>query len=239
MNPVKARGPQVQITKDGPYVVSGKVPLSQEIIGTNEAGESTKWKHSRTYPSQERYALCRCGHSSNKPFCDGSHLTVGFDGTETAQHLPYLEQAKTLRGPSMSLTDVESLCSSARFCDPHGSVWKLVFTTDNSLPSKHFVKQTCACPSGRLVAWDNDTGKPIEPKFEPSIALIEDPSKACSGPLWLRGGLSLIGSDGFAYEVRNRMTVCRCGASRNKPFCDGTHISIGFHDEKGDEACNA
>lgn len=122
MNPVKVSGPQVQITKDGPYIVSGAVLLSKKIIGTNQDGESTTWEPGQKYPPQKQYALCRCGHSSNKPFCDGSHLAVGFDGTETAQRLPYLEQAKTLRGPSMSLTDVESLCSSARFCDPHGSV---------------------------------------------------------------------------------------------------------------------
>jgi CDGSH-type Zn-finger protein len=47
----------------------------------------------------------------------------------------------------------------------------------------------------------------------------------------LRGGVQVLGADGFNYEVRNRMTLCRCGASQNKPFCDGTHASIGFSDE--------
>jgi len=63
-----------------------------------------------------------------------------------------------------------------------------------------------------------------------SIGLIEDPAEGVSGPLWLRGGIPLIAADGFAYEVRNRMTLCRCGASKNKPFCDGTHITVGFRD---------
>jgi CDGSH-type Zn-finger protein len=40
------------------------------------------------------------------------------------------------------------------------------------------------------------------------------------------------GDDGRMYEVRNRMMLCRCGASENKPFCDGSHASIGFKDEK-------
>ena len=78
-------------------------------------------------------------------------------------------------------------------------------------------------PSGRLVAWDNETGKPIEPKLEPSLGLIEDPVEQCSGPIWARGG--------HRYEVRNRVTLCRCGASKNKPFCDGTHAAIKFRDE--------
>lgn len=231
MNQKKATGSKVQILKNGPYIVSGDVPLSKEIIGINEGGESIKWEQGQKYPSQGQYALCRCGHSGNKPFCDGAHTKAGFDGTETANRKPYLDQAETLRGPSMSLTDVESLCAFARFCDPRGRVWNLVNETDKPLTSECFINQTCDCPSGRLVAWDNNTGKPIEPKHEPSIALIEDPSKACSGPTWLRGGVQLIGADGFEYEVRNRMTLCRCGASQNKPFCDGTHASIGFDDE--------
>ena len=184
-------------------------------------------------PSQNGlFALCRCGQSVNKPFCDGTHTKVGFDGTETASRKAYLDQAEVMRGPAMSLTDVERLCAFARFCDPNGQVWNLVTQTDDPRTHKDFVRQTCDCPSGRLVAWDNATGQPIEPKYEPSIGLIEDPAKGCSGPLWLRGGVQLIGADGFNYEVRNRVTLCRCGASQNKPFCDGSHASIGFSDTR-------
>ncbi|MFA7496941.1 MAG: CDGSH iron-sulfur domain-containing protein [Acidithiobacillus sp.] len=231
MSQIKATSAQVQITKNGPYIVSGAIPLSKEIIGTNATGESVRWEKRQKYPSQDQYALCRCGHSKNKPFCDGSHAKTDFDGTEAANRKSYIDQAKSFRGPNLSLTDVESLCAFARFCDPCGQVWHLVNETDNPQKRKHFVSQSCDCPSGRLVAWDNNTGKPIEPEYVPSIALIEDPSKACSGPIWLRGGVQLVGADSFAYEVRNRMTLCRCGASQNKPFCDGTHASIGFKDK--------
>ncbi|HYM36099.1 MAG TPA: CDGSH iron-sulfur domain-containing protein [Steroidobacteraceae bacterium] len=229
MEPKQAK---VQIVKNGPYLVSGDVPLSKTSIGTNEHGASVKWQPGQNYPAQEKYALCRCGESKNKPFCDGSHKTNGFDGTETASRKPYREQAVVMRGPTMSLTDAESLCAFARFCDPHGQVWNLVNQTDHPSASKHFVDQTCDCPSGRLVAWDNKTGESIEPKYEPSIALIEDPAQGCSGPAWLRGGVQITGADGFEYEVRNRVTLCRCGASQNKPFCDGTHASIKFNDAK-------
>ena len=222
---------KVQVTKDGPYMVSGNLPLSKEVIGADAAGASVSWEHGREYPRQAQYALCRCGHSTNKPFCDGTHAKIGFNGTETASRKPYLEQAKVMRGPAMSLTDVESLCAFARFCDPNGSVWNLVNETDNPKAHKNFVRQTCDCPSGRLVAWNNATGEAVEQKYQPSIGLIEDTAKRCAGPLWLRGGVQVLGADGFNYEVRNRMTLCRCGGSQNKPFCDGTHASMGFSDE--------
>jgi len=222
---------KIQITKNGPYEVSGSVPLSNEVIGANAAGDSVQWEHGRKFPAEESYALCRCGHSGNKPFCDGTHEKIGFIGTETASRLPYAEQATVMRGPTMTLTDAESLCSFARFCDPNGSVWNLVNETDDATARKAFVHQTCECPSGRLVAWDNATGAAIEPHYEPSIALVEDPVKECSGPIWLRGGVQVIAADGFLYEVRNRVTLCRCGASQNKPFCDGMHAQIGFRDD--------
>jgi CDGSH-type Zn-finger protein len=232
MNSQKPVDAKVRISKDGPYLVSGDLPLRKEIIGTNDAEESIKWLPAEEYPAKAKYALCRCGHSATKPFCDGSHAKVGFDGTETASRKPYIEQAEVIRGPTMSLTDVESLCAFARFCDPNGKVWNLVNETDEPTATKQFVSQTCACPSGRLVAWDNATGQPIEPAFAPSIGLIEDPAQHCSGPIWLRGGVQVIGADGFEYEIRNRVTLCRCGASKNKPFCDGAHASIGFSDSQ-------
>jgi CDGSH-type Zn-finger protein len=222
---------RVQVTRYGPYRVSGSLPLDEQVIGANGAGESVAWQQGRTFPLEQQYALCRCGHSAHKPFCDGKHAKVGFDGTETASRASYREQAKVIRGPAMTLTDAESLCASGRFCDPNGSVWNLVNMTDRA-DREHFARQTCDCPSGRLVAWDNATGERLEPEYEPSISIVQDPANGCSGPLWLRGGVQLIAADGFAYEVRNRMTLCRCGASKNKPFCDGTHISIGFSDKR-------
>jgi CDGSH-type Zn-finger protein len=231
MNPQKPTSAKVQIVKDGPYMVSGNLPLTKQTIGTNPAGESVKWTDGQSYPRQAQYALCRCGQSANKPYCDGSHAKIKFDGAETANRAMYQKQATVQKGPAMSLTDAEHLCAFARFCDPNGQVWNLVNETDNPVAKKNFVRQVGDCPSGRLVAWDNATGQPVEPEFEPSIGLIEDPANQCAGPIWLRGGVQVIGSDGFHYEVRNRVTLCRCGASKNKPFCDGTHAAIEFKDQ--------
>jgi len=95
------------------------------------------------------------------------------------------------------------------------------------------IREAGNCPSGRLVAQDRKTYKDIEPEFEPSIGLVEDPAEGCSGGLWVRGGITVESADGYTYETRNRVTLCRCGASENKPFCDGTHASVKFKDGLG------
>jgi CDGSH-type Zn-finger protein len=224
-------GPKVVVTKDGPYLVSGAVPLSRQTIVADTEGGSEAWRETHPYPAQgEGYALCRCGHSANKPFCDGTHKKVHFNGTETASRQPYREQAQLSEGPQMALTDAESLCAFARFCDPHGQVWAQVDQTDRAEVRATFVKQVNNCPSGRLVAWDRATGKPVEHALPVSIGVIEDPPEGVSGPLWVRGGIPVTAADGFTYEVRNRVTLCRCGASKHKPFCDGSHAAIKFRD---------
>lgn len=224
---VKAR---VVISKDGPYMVSGSPPLSRQTIVTDLEGGSERWQEGEAFAVRESYALCRCGHSSNKPFCDGNHAKIGFDGTETASREPYAKQAKVLDGPGMVLSDADSLCAFGRFCDTHGTVWKQVARTDEPAVRATFVRQAGNCPAGRLVARDKATGEVVEPRLPISIGLVEDPEQQCSGPIWLRGGIAVVSSDGFEYEVRNRVTLCRCGESRNKPFCDGTHASTKFRD---------
>jgi len=224
-DPTTAR---VTVSKDGPYMVTGEVPLSKQTIGVDAEGGSETWVESDPYPPRRAYALCRCGASATKPFCDGSHTRIGFDGAETASRAPYLDQAKVLDGPVLELMDAEGLCAFARYCDPHGQVWSQVEATDDPEVRANFVRQVNACPSGRLVAWDKATGAPVETPLPVSIGVVEDPAQDCGGPLWLRGGVAVVSEDGFEYEVRNRVTLCRCGQSSNKPFCDGTHASIKF-----------
>jgi CDGSH-type Zn-finger protein len=141
----------IQIKKDGPYIVNGALPLSEQHIVTNAEGESLDYHDGQNYPPQAQYALCRCGQSGNKPFCDGTHKKVGFDGTETASRQPYIEQAKTLAGATVRLTDAESLCAFARFCDPKGRIWNLVEKTDDPEVRKIVEYEAGHCPAGRLV----------------------------------------------------------------------------------------
>jgi CDGSH-type Zn-finger protein len=216
---------KITILANGPYLVSGSVPLALQTIGVNKAGESTEWVEGDALPASAQYALCRCGESKTKPFCDGTHSKIHFDGTETASRQPIMEQAQLFDGPAMQLADAEALCAFARFCDPHGQVWNQVERTDDLEVRERFIRQVGNCASGRLVAIDKETGKPVEPKLPESIGLVEDPAQKCSGPLWVRGGIEVVGADGQAYEVRNRMTLCRCGRSQNKPFCNGMHAS--------------
>ena len=86
------------------------------------------------------------------------------------------------------------------------------------------------CPSGRLTLRDNVAGAKIEPELPMSIGLVDDPGEDCSGPLWVRGKVAIQSQDGADYELRNRVTLCRCGQSKNKPFCDGTHLEIKYRD---------
>ncbi len=75
---------KVSITKNGPYLVSGRIPIAKEISIVGKSGEPEKWKREKEYPSKDFYALCRCGKSKNKPFCDGAHIKAGFnDGDES------------------------------------------------------------------------------------------------------------------------------------------------------------
>ncbi len=221
-NPVTLR---ITITKNGPYLVSGDVTLAPQHIVTNAEGESLEWREGAPIAHEAKFALCRCGQSSNKPFCDSTHKKIGFDGTETASRAPFDDGAKVIEGPTLALKDNESLCAFARFCDPHGQVWNLVGESDVPQKRKLFLHEAGHCPAGRLVAVDRATGKDIEPTFAPSIGLIEDTARAVSGPLWVRGGIPIVAADGETYEVRNRVTLCRCGRSNNKPYCDGAHAA--------------
>jgi CDGSH-type Zn-finger protein len=224
----KNRDARVVVSKDGPYMVWGHVPLAKQTIVPDAEGGSEAWSESAAIKTPPKYALCRCGQSESKPFCDGSHAKADFDGTETASREPYLEQAKIFDGPTLNLTDAEQLCAFGRFCDPNGQVWNQVGRTDDPNVRSAFIRQVGHCPAGRLVAWDKATKTPLEPELPISIGLIEDPVEKCSGPLWLRGGVTVVSADGFEYERRNRVTLCRCGQSANKPLCDGTHARIKF-----------
>ncbi|MCE5296218.1 MAG: CDGSH iron-sulfur domain-containing protein [Euryarchaeota archaeon] len=221
---------RILITKDGPYLVSGNVPLAKEISIRDKRNVPTIWKLGGRFPDQESYALCRCGASKNKPFCDGSHSDIEFDGTETASKQPYTEVAERYEGAELDLLDQPELCAGAQFCHRAGGIWDFVEIATDPKAIQLAIEIAGQCPSGRLVVCEKGTESSIEPQFEKTITVLEDPGRQCSGPLWVKGGIPIHSSDGTEYEVRNRVTLCRCGESNNKPFCDGTHIDIGFKD---------
>lgn len=221
---------RIRVTRNGPYVVTGRVPLSEQIIVVDSGGDSVAWREGRRFPEQETYALCRCGKSGNMPFCDGTHARIGFKAVETASRAPYIEQARVIEGPGLKLTDAESLCASARFCKRAGGVRQLTLQSSQPEAKQLAIEESVLCPAGRLVAWTKENNA-IEPDLVPSIGLVEDPQAGASGPIWVRGCIPIESADGTLWEIRNRVTLCRCGKSRNMPFCDGSHID-------GDESLN-
>ena len=138
----------VTVSKDGPYIVSGDAPLSEQVIVANADGESLQWREGDSYATPEKYALCRCGHSHRAPFCDGTHAKIGFDGSETAARTPYSAQATVFAGPALALLDTKHLCADGRFCDPNGNVWNQVARTDDPQIRAMFLRQVHHCPAG-------------------------------------------------------------------------------------------
>ncbi len=223
-----ASAESITITFGGPYVVRGGIELTEQVITPVEG--HLEYRTARVFPRQETYALCRCGRTSTPPFCDGTHVEAGFRGEETASRRPFEERADVYPGPGVTLLD-DNRCAYARFCHREdGDVWTLTELSDDERLKREAVKASSDCPAGRLVHIDTEEGTVYEPRLGPSIALLEDPLQGVSGPLFVRGGIPLIGSDGTAYELRNRYALCRCGASRNKPFCDAMHVTVGYRD---------
>lgn len=227
-------GPKYKVVvnkQKGPYLVYGHPSILQKFIIPDEKGESWEYKEGTQYKSDdEPMALCRCGHSHHKPFCDGTHTQVDWDPTLTANRKPLLEEAEIYDSPRLELADNPEYCAHARFCMAKGTVWELTENSDDPEAAELAIRETFHCPSGRLKIINKEQKRFLEPDLSPSVGLIEDPQMECSGPLWVRGGIPIEDTDGKPFETRNRVTLCRCGTSGNKPFCDGTHIRIKFQD---------
>lgn len=219
--------PRVKIQRNGPYLVSGPTRLTRTAIVETDHGEPIAWTEDEDVPeTRVRYALCRCGGSSNKPFCDGTHVRAGFDGTETADRAPRETRTRVFEGEGVEMSDDRSLCDHSGFCgDRNTDVWHMIRDANDPEVRERLIGMVRLCPTGRLAAsLPEGQEHDLEPPYEPCVAVVTD------GPLWIRGGVEIVGADGEAYEVRNRVTLCRCGESSNKPFCDGTHRENGFRD---------
>jgi CDGSH-type Zn-finger protein len=233
ISPIRAK-PRVKVTKNGPYLVYGGIPVSEQEITVDSQGIPVRWTQRTRHPTNETCSLCRCGKSQKKPFCDGTHAKSSFDGTETAASEPYLDKPTNIEGAALRLRDVEELCASARFCHRDGGIWNLVPQSSDLKAKKTACEEAADCPSGRLMVQDKKTGEVVEPSFNPSIVLVEDPAVGVSGPIWIRGGIPVESAEGRIYRIRNRVTLCRCGKSQNKPFCDSSHYPEE-HEPHGDK----
>lgn len=221
---------RIKIQKNGPYIVSGNVPLREKILHYD--GKDMHYLDGKVYEHLEEYALCSCGKSQNPPFCDGFHKKARFERTEVAPRNKFMDRAEKTAGPGLDLWDDKSLCALGRFCYlEEGSAWELTKQSDDPVKKELAIKAATDCPAGRLVVMDK-SGEPIEPEYEPSIEILQDPQRGASGPIFVKGNIPIEASDGYVYEVRNRVTLCRCGESHNKPFCDRRHVLLGWTDYK-------
>ena len=188
----------------------------------SEHGEPLTWETRQRLETNLRFALCRCGGSGNKPFCDGTTPRSGFTADDTATGT-YAERSKELGGTGITVHDDRSICTHAGFCSNRlTNVWRQVGETGDATARAQVIAMIERCPSGALT-YEMD-GVDVEPLLPDAIAVTDD------GPLWVTGGVTVTGSDGTVLEHRNRVTLCRCGASANKPLCDGKHQDVGFTD---------
>ncbi|MDR3205981.1 MAG: CDGSH iron-sulfur domain-containing protein [Candidatus Methanoplasma sp.] len=208
---------RIVVTKDGPYMVYGSPPLFEGAIKIDGLGRSLEWKKGeRLYPD-EIYALCRCGKSKNKPFCDNAH-SKGFDGAETAPLNGYEDRANTEKGVSgVELLQDPALCTGSGFCHAKYSI-SAAIKKEKTIDA---AKQQCSdCAGGSLVL--RIDGKLSEEPLPKEIVATVTPRR--EGPIRVTGGIPVESETGKTYEVRNRVALCRCGLSGNKPFCDGRHL---------------
>mgnify|MGYP001824911670 CR=1 FL=1 len=211
--------------ENGPIQVDGAVSLSRRQIVKTEHGEPVAYRDTGPVEADERYVLCRCGASGNKPFCDGTHAKVGFESNEPDLGA-YAERSDDLGGTKITITDDRSICVHAGFCGNEATnVWDMAGQIDDdTILRSQAIAMVERCPSGALTYSLEGEDEANEPSLPQEIAIIDD------GPLYVSGGVPITRSDGESIETRNRVTLCRCGASSKKPLCDGSHTEAGFRD---------
>ncbi len=173
-------------------------------------------------------ALCRCGQSGNKPFCDGTHGAKGFSGEKGTLAAP--DRRKDYVGARITVHDNRAICSHSKECfrnlpevfDPDGRPWIL----PDGASAERIIETVKRCPSGAL-SYSVDGVEHRDQDREPMVTVSKD------GPYWLTGGVELIGEGRNEGASLEHCTLCRCGESANKPFCDGAHLDAGFKDGQG------
>lgn len=172
--------------------------------------------------------LCRCGASGNKPYCDGTHKSNGFTDEKSPSRLE--DQWKDYRGREITIHDNRSLCSHSGECVRGLSAvfdtQKRPWISPDAAPVDDIIKIIKKCPSGALSYTINGV-RQSEFENEPTVRITKH------GPLDVTGDIEFRDEHGGSHPASvTRYALCRCGASRNKPFCDGSHLEVKFRDEK-------
>jgi CDGSH-type Zn-finger protein/truncated hemoglobin YjbI len=216
---------EVRVALDGPYLVTNIKQF------TNWLGEEL-----RLTPQM---ALCRCGQSSIKPYCDGTHAQSGFSGVKDPKRVS--DRRDAYKGQQLEILDNRGICAHSGFCtDRLDSVFHVgqePFVTPSGGRLDGIIQSVRACPSGALsYAMDGvEARNQVDQNRPASIEVSKD------GPYRITGTLGLVdehGSDIPRAEgsSREHFSLCRCGHSQNKPFCSGMHWSIQFKDPIADSS---
>ncbi len=205
--------PAIAMEKDGPLKVTGLETF------TNSRGEPIK--------TRKTVYLCRCGASKNKPFCDGTHSAIGFTDEKSPDRMA--DQLDDYAGKDLTVRDNRGVCSHAGFCTSGlSSVWRTTIEPwiDPDGAAADEIKAIIhQCPSGALSYVEAGETK-TDYHDTPEIHVSRD------GPYYVRGGITLEDCEFGAGASREHYVLCRCGHSKNKPFCDGSHWYAGFRDDE-------
>jgi CDGSH-type Zn-finger protein len=205
--------PRITPRGNGPLLVKGLHLLR------NSKGEQLK--------CDGTIVLCRCGGSANKPYCDGTHRKNGFADANTAER--GADRTERYAGPGVTILDNRFLCAHVGACtDGLAEVFKYgeePWIDPGAADAERICEVIRRCPSGALAyalggKEERDYGR------DPAVTVSKD------GPYFVVGGVELETEAWGQGASREHYALCRCGASKNKPFCDGSHGAIGFTDDK-------
>ena len=140
-------------------------------------------------------------------------------------------ESKVIRYPGVDVTISYDLkrCIHAAECvkglpavfDPDRKPW----VDADQAPAEQVVEVIHRCPTGALTYARHDGGTEEAADETNSVAIVTD------GPLYARGSITIKSAEGEVISEETRIALCRCGASKNKPICDGSHTKAAFADE--------
>ncbi len=202
-------GSKITAIENGPLKLSGD---RQIIIRDGELVEAPN-------PAM----LCTCGKSRTKPFCDGSHAAAGF----TSEWEIDEEILQEYPGREITVYFNRSICAGAGTCvrglptvfkSGDGANW--IFPDNDS--AARIIERVKDCPSGAL-AYSVGGDVIVDERAEARVTIVTD------GPYNVEG-VTLAKKSNPTNCSDSKYTLCRCGYSRNKPFCDYSHAENGWHE---------
>jgi len=180
-----------------------------------------------TIEVKEVMALCRCGESANKPYCDGTHSKIGFSSAKLEGRTE--DKRESYSGSKITIHDNRGVCAHAGICtDKLAAVFRMKqepWIDPDAASVDEIIAVIGACPSGAL-SYSMETDDRPQGDDEPSIMIAKN------GPYEVSGAVELVDATWGEGVSKSEYTLCRCGASKNKPFCDGSHWDINFSDDQ-------